>query len=227
MFEKVGLLDREAHRAYRLKVPGERYGFAAAAHAAPLMAGEFAEAGRFYPIFFARDAEGALVPVVLLGLRQGRNLFVDGGAWAAGHYVPAHFRRYPLILADEDAIAIDAAYESPEDGVPLFGPDGANTPALDELIGLVVTFRQEAERTRAFCDRLGELGLLKDVNLQVATADGRNHSFTDLLMVDAARLDTLEDARLVELFRSGEMAWILVHLWSTGAVAGLAARDGA
>jgi len=62
----------------------------------PLLASEFFEAAREYPIVFARGEAGP-VPAALLGLREAENLYVDNaGKWDA-RYIPAFVRRYPFV----------------------------------------------------------------------------------------------------------------------------------
>jgi hypothetical protein len=58
---------------------------------------EFEEAQREYPILFRKDAEGAFVAVVLLGLDADENLFLDDDGWSA-QYVPAIQQRGPFSI---------------------------------------------------------------------------------------------------------------------------------
>ena len=59
---------------------GSNYGFSRSSNAVPLNAVEFGLAVRHYPIVFT-SADPAL-PVVVLGLRSGQNMFVgDDGDW--------------------------------------------------------------------------------------------------------------------------------------------------
>jgi hypothetical protein len=47
-----------------------------------------------------------------------------------------------------------------------------------------------------------------------------------LWVVDVAKLRGIDDARVVELYRSGYLTWIEAHLLSLGSLARLAARMG-
>ena len=90
-------LDRNRHAGLRLR-PHAGFAFAASANAVPLLIGEFALAAVSMPIVFAGQGDVAR-PVVVTGLRQGRNLFVGAdGAWAKGVHIPAHLRRVPFLL---------------------------------------------------------------------------------------------------------------------------------
>ncbi len=57
------------------------------------------------------------MPLALLGLRNTENLFVDNeGKWKEGIYIPAFFRRYPFVLADDQgeegsyAVSVDCSF---------------------------------------------------------------------------------------------------------------------
>lgn len=59
------------------------------------MAVEFPNAAEEYSIVFAGEGDN-LLPVVLMGVREDENLYVDSdGGWSA-KYIPAFVRRYPL-----------------------------------------------------------------------------------------------------------------------------------
>lgn len=79
-------------------------------HAVPLTAEEFIHAGRFYPIVFASAEQP--VPLALMGLNEGVNLFVDdeGKLTNVDVYIPAYARRYPFMLAklqpDSDELSL-------------------------------------------------------------------------------------------------------------------------
>ena len=86
------ILRFDQHRGKAIK-PANGYGFSANTLAVPLMLGEFAHAGRHYPIVFAQNEQPA--PVAMLGLREGQNLFLEpDGSWRNSAYVPAYLRRY-------------------------------------------------------------------------------------------------------------------------------------
>jgi hypothetical protein len=106
----------------------------------PILASEFFDCAREYPIVFARG-EAGLVPAVLLGLRESENLFVGGdGKWDA-RYVPAFVRRYPFVPGKgpqgELLVCIDEAsrpcFQCSTEGEALF-VDGKPTPQLDHAM---------------------------------------------------------------------------------------------
>ena len=78
-----------------------RYGsfsFAAGQAVVPLVAQELPRAAGAFPVGFVREAD-AFVPVAVMGLEQGQNLFVAADGRWAGRYIPAACRGYPFTLA--------------------------------------------------------------------------------------------------------------------------------
>src|SRR5215218_7172414 len=66
-------------------------------HAVPVTVDEFALLQRFYPIVFS--AGGDPVPLALMGLNEGQNVFLDenGIPHDSNIYIPAYMRRYPFL----------------------------------------------------------------------------------------------------------------------------------
>src|SRR5689334_15084128 len=98
-YERPVLLDREKHRS-RHVAANQDFSFARAINSMYLAGVEFADACKEYAIVFSRMPSGSIVPVVMLGLRNRENLFVDDRDRWTGGYVPAFVRRYPFVLAE-------------------------------------------------------------------------------------------------------------------------------
>ena len=124
------------------------YSFASSTNTVPLTAVEFPNAAAEYAIVFA-GTEDAVMPAVVLGLRQQENLHVDeGGAWR-GRYVPAFVRRYPFVFSSGDdgktfTLCIDEGY-------PGFNKDGRGERLL--LCHAVSPFEEGKRGCSAFCGR--------------------------------------------------------------------------
>lgn len=231
-YERPVPLNRDVHRRLRIQQAPDHYAFAAQTNAVPIASTEFAEAARDYPIVFVGEEGGPFGVAALVGLRDRENLMVDGeGRWAEGVYVPAFARRYPFVLArgeeasDNLTVCIDEVYPglSEHAGEPLFDDQGAPTQQLARALEFLRLFHDESTRTSAFADRLKALGLLvpKIVNLE---RSGQRLTLQGLWMVDQERLRSIDDARVVELFRAGYLGWIEAHLLSLGSLPRLVAR---
>lgn len=104
-------VSRDTHGdAFIEPIPG--FGFSAGVNSVPLMLVEFTHVLGDYVIVFGGTGD-MLVPAVVLGMRDGENLFLaDDGAWS-GRYVPAFVRRYPFVFAqtgDQLTLCVDEAF---------------------------------------------------------------------------------------------------------------------
>lgn len=218
-YEKPVLLNRDKHRARRIK-PTQGFGFARQANSLYLAGVEFNEACKEYAIVFTRQPGGTVAPVVVLGLRERENLYVgDDGRWSAA-YIPAFVRRYPFVLAElpgeQMGVCIDEAFAGLNDteGEPLFDAQGGNTPFLQNALDFLQRYQQEYVRTQAFCGKLEQLGLLVEMNARADLVDGRTFTVAGLMVVDENKLAALPDDVALNLFRTGELHLLSMHLLS-------------
>jgi hypothetical protein len=228
-YERPVLLNRDKHR-HRKVLPSTSYAFAQKANSLYLAGVEFNAACKEYAIVFTRSADGRTVPVAMLGLRSRENLFVDEeGRWR-GTYVPAFVRRYPFVLAElpgqNAGVCIDEAFAglNEREGEALFDADGNNTPFLQNAMDFLQQYQREYVRTEAFCRRLQDAGLLREMNAKADLVDGRSFTVGSLLVVDEPKLMALPDATVLSLFRTGEMHLISMHLMSLSNMQGLVER---
>jgi len=230
LYTRLVALDREVHAGLRLKAAANLE-FAAGLSTVPLLCAEFRAAAREYAIVFVRGADDALMPAVLTGTPQGRNLYVDSsGHWNAG-YVPAYVRRYPFLTArtaaDQYAVCIDA--ECPgfdaNEGVQLFADAGEPSLLLRQVLKNLSDFQQHAELTETFARRLQAAGVLIAADARADLGHGRSVVLRGLVIVDEARLRALPDPTLREWLTSGVLALIHAHLLSLGNLLHLLARE--
>lgn len=230
-YERAVALNRERHQKLKIEVTSNHYAFAAKTNALPIAGTEFEDVARHYPIVFIGDEPGSFNVAALLGLRDRENLFVNAqGEWDPETYVTAFARRYPFILADMEepdrfAVCVDESYAglNEKNGEALFDAAGKETPYMERLLGFLRTFHAEILRTRLFANRLAELGLLVPKVITVERAGQKQH-LQGLWIVDSAKLNGIDDARVVELFRSGYLGWIQAHKLSLGNIARLSRR---
>ena len=220
-------LDRDAHRTLKIRAQAPDWSVAAALNGYVVHAVEFADLSKEFPLVFIRvghdDASGKplVAPLAVFGLAQGENLFVDGSRWSAD-YMPAQLRAYPFATARVDArrhaICIDRAWAgfSESEGTPLFGDDGQPGALVREMRELLDRLEGETQRTRAFCDRLLALDLLRDMRFDATLPDGQKIAVDGFLAVDEKRLAELADADIVALHRDGLLALVTLHQFSLG-----------
>ena len=218
-YERVVALNDQTHAKLKVR-PATNFAYAAGTNSVPLLASEFFEAAREYPIVFARGEAGP-VPAALLGLRESENLYVDAaGKWDA-RYVPAFVRRYPFVpgkgAQGELLVCIDEASQcfGTKEGEPLF-VEGKPSAQLDHAMKFLSEFHQAAATTELLGRRLQELGLLRQADSVAQLKDGSQFRLNGLNVVDEAKLRELERDSVQDLFEKGFLAVIYAHLMSLG-----------
>jgi hypothetical protein len=113
-------------------------------------------------------------------------------------------------------VCIDEAFPglSDTEGEPLFDAQGRNTPFLVNALEFLSRYQAEHARTEAFCRRLEEAGLLRQIDAKADLVDGRSFTVGGLLVVDEGKLMALPDAVALSLFRAGELHLVSLHLAS-------------
>ena len=231
MYQKPVVVSSEEHRGVKL-APVSSYQFAAEMNSALLAGQEILEAAKDYPIVFAKNEKDEISALAILGLRNQQNLFVDGDE----HYIPALFRRYPFILAElpgaeegKLTVCVDSGYEGYDvkegDGLELFDGEGNQTEGMQRVVQFLTEYQQQQLRTKAVIGLLSEFGLFKDVAANITLPDGEKLGFGNLLMVDEEAMLKLEDEKILQLVRTGGLAWIYAHLVSVSNFRDLMRRE--
>lgn len=225
LYRDPQLLDPAHHRALRMGALAD-FSITRGMHGVFITVTEMPQAALEFPLVFVnpgeRDAAGrpTVSPIVLLGVAQNENLYVDGPRWDA-RYIPAFIRRYPFLTATlrnagATGVMIDRAWSgfSETEGEPLFEPDDKPAPALKRAMDFLEMFESEVQRTRSFCSRLVELELLKEMKADATLPDGTTLSIDGFLVVDDEKLAQLPDAAVVEMHRNGMAMLLHLHLAS-------------
>lgn len=228
-YENVAAIGRERHGKHRVKPLGD-HGFAATAHAVPLVVAEYVEASREYPIVFARTPDGQMLSLALTGTQVGQNHYLDENKRWNARYVPIFVQRYPFVFAqtgpDQLTACIDESYPgfNTEEGEMLFDTDGGPTPFMKAVFDLLTEYQRQVTLTNAFVKKLEASGLLMEAELRAATHDGQHAQIKGVLVVDAKKFRCLPEAQLQEWFASGELGLVYAHLFSLGNIAELVRR---
>jgi hypothetical protein len=197
------------------------YGFAAKAQSVPIGLTEFDAVAQHYPILFTTGANP--VPVALLGLREGNNLFVrpDGG-WQSDAYIPAYVRAFPFIFVedtDNKSLVVgmepDADHIKPEAGQPLF-EDGRPSPTLNEAVGFCQAFREAVNAAANFGRALEAAKLLEEEEATVNFTAGGSARIRGFKIVKPERLADVDDATFLDWRRMGYLNAVYAHLFSAG-----------
>jgi hypothetical protein len=207
--------------------------FLTRAHAVPITADEFVPASRFYPVVFSVGDNP--VPLALMGLNEGANVFVDDAGKLIGDtYVPAYVRRYPFLLArlrndsDELSLCFDPTTDligKFDEGQPLF-VDGKPSEGTNAILKFCEEFELSAQRTNAFMKELAEAELLipGEVSIQPAGAP-QPFIYRGFQMVDEAKLRELRGDALRKMNQNGMLPLIFAHLFSLSLIREIFAKQ--
>jgi SapC len=219
-FKRVVGVNPQLHGSLKLD-RSSGYRFAAGAQSVPIGLTEFEATAQHFPILFTSGPNP--VPVALLGLREGQNLFVrpDGG-WLPDSYVPAYVRAFPFIFV-EDAntkslfvgMEPDADQIRPDIGKPLF-EDGRPSQALNDAVGFCQSFREAVNAAASFGRALEAARLLEEEEATVNFTGGGAARIRGFKIVKPERLADVDDATFLDWRRMGYLAAIYAHLFSAG-----------
>ena len=214
-------LSSSVHTGYRVR-SSETAPFLAGAHAIPITVDEFITAQRHYPIVFSVGENP--VPLALMGLNEGVNVFVDDDGRLIGEaYVPAYIRRYPFLLArlqpqaEELSLCFDPTSDligEFDEGNPLF-EDGQPNESLNSILKFCEEFEIAAQRTNAFVKELQEAELMMDGEVTIQpTGQDQPFVYRGFQMVSDEKLRELHGDKLRKLNQNGALPLVMAHLFS-------------
>lgn len=181
-------------------------------------------AGRDYPLVFVSGDQGkTFLPMAVLGLEAGQNLFVaEDNAWDAATYLPAYVRRYPFCMTrvtldgreQAERVACVEKQALSDKGEPLFDDQGNALPEWEARQKLLFEYEADLARTEQMCVRLAALGLLEPFTMQAVPTAGEPLALAGMYRVAEAKLPALEPTVLKELVETGVLARVYAHLMS-------------
>jgi hypothetical protein len=214
---------KKTHRVL-LPAAGELPVFARRLNALALSLAEFVVAARDYPIVFASlDRGRSFAPVIVLGLSQGENLFLDHmGEWDRHAYVPAFLRRYPFCIsklyvdgeAKSERVVCVAKSHIDDAGEALFDESGTPAPRWKTAERLLSEFEADLDRTAEMCAALARMRLLQGFTIQLDVGQAEPVKLSGIYRVSEARLRDLKPASHKMLVNKGFMGLIYAHLHS-------------
>ncbi len=203
-------------------------------HAVPVTVDEFALLQRYYPIVFS--AGGDPIPLALMGLNEGQNVFLDenGVAIDPNIYIPAYMRRYPFLLArlrpdsDELSLCFDptsGAVGDFDEGEALFDGDQPSD-ATKAILQFCEQFETAGQRPAAFIKELKESDLLMDGEVAIQPEGApQPYTYRGFRMVDEEKLRELRGDELRKMNQNGMLPLIFAHLFSLSQVRDIFSRQ--
>lgn len=219
IYKDIRLINLEEDK--KLKVtPIEGFAYAANLRECVITVSEFYEAAKSQPIVFAKNDQGEFVAMVLMGLKEQANLFVNqDGSWRDGEYVPAFVRRYPFIFVEHSenqlSLAIDHDHKAvnKRKGEALFNAEGEASEYTKRVMDFLNQYQQANLNTQAMIKVLDDKGLLEDATAKMIQ-NGEPMNLTGFMRVNEQKLDDLSDSDMLKLVKTGAYKWVVAHLMS-------------
>lgn len=218
-YQKPEPLEPKAHG--KLKVAADTsYSFTKETNAVPLLINEFIAAARSLPIFFV-DAEPSM-PIAILSLRPGMNVFHQNGAWKKDTYIPAYVRRYPFIFLEDKendrlilSLDVDASMVNEKKGEALFEGEEA-TPIIKHALDFCGSYQAGVLATQEFVKALEDHKLLTAQNATVQLESGEQINLNGFRLIDEKKLQELDAKTTHEFHQKGWLSLITAHMISLG-----------
>jgi hypothetical protein len=220
------LLDNVTHKDLKV-LPGYRRGEGFDVSTVRVFPVEFGELQMEYPIVLTRNNEsGHFEPVVLLGLAEKENLFLDDKGWDA-HYIPLAIERQPFLIGFQETmdagvpqrqpvvhIDMDHPKVSMTEGDPVFLQHGGESPFLERISSVLMAIHQGNELNQSFSKLLVGLDLVESSSMQFTLANGEKHTLTGLHIINEDRLLELSGDALAALHQKGFLKSVYMMLAS-------------
>ncbi|WP_421785673.1 SapC family protein [Hyphobacterium sp.] len=221
LYKRPEPLNKEKHRSFGMTPPADPFKFLSETHFVPAIVGEFALYAGHFPVIFLGERK---MPVVVMGLQPGQNLFVkEDGSFDEEAMIPAFVRRYPFVSAsngpDQPAtVCIDVEADgvvSENPNMPFFDDKGEPTQALQQAIDFVSAFEADARTTETFVKKLADLDLFenKDVTLNDQNS-GDSRKIAEYFGISEQKLNALPADTYAQLRNEGYLAPIYAHMIS-------------
>lgn len=219
MFKQVVPITIERHREKRIKEIKD-FEFVKNINMASVMVHEFSRAASIYPIVFVEDKQkDQFKPIVLLGLEEGENLFVQEDKWQAS-YIPAIIRRYPFALAKTGEegrfmVCIDEQSDlvNEKEGQALFNDNGEPAEVMERVKRYLAELQQMDKFTDDFCKYLAEKNMFTPLNMKVRIGN-EMRNITGAYIVNEERLNSLSDETFLEMRAKKYIPVVYSHLSS-------------
>lgn len=222
LYNDIVPLSSQDHAKYKLQVR-PKMPFLAKTHAVPVTIDEFVVVQRHMPIVFSSG--GNPVPLALMGLNQGVNIFLNEEGGLAGNpvYMPAYARRYPFLLAKlrKDSEELSLCFDPTTDivgdydeGEPLFeGSDTTDT--IKSLLQFCEQVETSGHRTISFVEELVKAELLMEGEVAIDTPNSdKPFVYRGFQMVNEEKLKEIRGDQARKFVQSGIMPLIYAHMMS-------------
>lgn len=220
----IQIVSRQRHSQVRWQAV-ENYLAVAQDAVVPLVMAELPKAQATMPLAFVVTGEGdsaQYVPVAVLGLGAGRNLWVaPDGRWL-GAYIPAAYRSRPFLLANteqgQQVLCIEEDIGLPggdagAKGEAFFTEAGEPAPAVATMLHFLTEVETSRAATARICAVLQRHNLFQPWPISVQTEAG-NQPLSGLFRINEAAFNALPAEALLQIHEAGALALVFCQLLS-------------
>ncbi|MBL4580880.1 MAG: SapC family protein [Gammaproteobacteria bacterium] len=215
-------LQNDKHRKLKITESGD-YARYKDHHLIPIITQDFFTLGSEFPVVFVKDSSGEqFVPVAIMGLREGQNLYCQNGEWKA-QVVPIRFSNAPFSIvrvdAESDQLAVlideESSMLSETEGTPLFKENGEKSEYLENKVESLIKTAEQTVQTEGICKIFKDKDLLVTQQLQLQhRADSPRYNIDGVYTIDEKKLNALSDEDFLDLRKQGMIPLIYAHLSS-------------
>lgn len=225
MYEDPQPLTKDKHEKFGVVQVDKPFAFMEKSHFMPITAPEFGTACSSFPIIFAGDDK---TPLAVMGIRAEENLFITNGQFDNLYYMPAFARRYPFVLAGDEAndrfvVCVDEKAECVTNKNPTqsFFDGDQLSQFTNEAFEFLKQFENDRRATGVMIDRFKELDLFeqKEMHFQGNNADGslsEKQKIADYFAITDDKLRGLDEKTLKEFMDNGYLSVAYSHMISLG-----------
>jgi len=220
MYQNLEIVNKENHKNQSVREIKD-FSYAKNIMNAPITIAEFFEACKNYPIFFAKDKDNKWFASVLLGYKQGENLFIDEkGVWKELHYIPAFVRTYPFILVNQEnqkdlVIAIEKDFLTDEENPKkLFDTEGNNSEFLNSALNFLNQYYADSISTTQFIKQLEDWELLEEKIATVVNNKSEKFNLNGFFVINEEKLKHLSKKKKDDICAKNAYSLITAHLIS-------------
>lgn len=213
-------ISKQAHTGYYWK---ERNGFDFVSNelVLPIVLAELHKILPYYSIGFTYE-ESKFIPVILLSVEKGINVYVDSQSRWLGSYVPAVLRGFPFKLADDgkgnNVLCVREHYLSQNnDDNPLFSIGSEVHMEVLKIMEFLADFEINQRATLKAAEQLAKEELIVpwELVVEIKNPRSRNFKIDGLYRIDEEKMKMLDVHRFSDLRRSGALDLAYAQIFSS------------
>jgi len=219
---KVTPLNNEVHSQTKVKTSSD-YSRFKSQHLIPIVAQDFSAIATEFPIVFVKNSEtGQFLPVAMMGIKNGINLYCQNSNWPAA-VAPLGFSNAPLSLvkkaADSDEVIVcideESSLVTTDSGEALFNGQGGQTDYLKQRSQALLKVAEFTQQIQVISQFFAQKNLLVSRQLTVKL-ENEDEPFTinGVYLIDEKALNELPSDEFEQLRKQGLLPLIYAHLTS-------------